>query len=81
MNERIKKLARQSGFGLHKDSEIYTSRLEHLPITEDLEKFAELIIRECIEQIDINNYNSGDEWDAAMTCASNAIKEHFGVKE
>jgi hypothetical protein len=47
MNKRIQKLAKQAGFGLRRDGEIYTSRLEHLPITEDLAKFAELIVMEC----------------------------------
>ena len=48
MNERIRELAEQAGFGLRRDGEIYTSRLEHLPITEDLAKFAELIVQDCI---------------------------------
>ena len=47
MNKRIKLLAEQAGFGLRRDGEIYTSRLEHLPITEDLAKFAESIVMEC----------------------------------
>lgn len=50
MNERIRKLAKKSGFGLHQNGEIYTSRLEHLPITEDIEKFAELIQKDMVEQ-------------------------------
>ena len=52
MNQRIKELAEQSGFGLRRDGEIYTSRLEHLPITEDLTKFAELLIKECLLQVE-----------------------------
>ena len=46
-----------------------------------MEKFALLIVQECIAQVDKSNYNSGDEWDKAMTCAANNIKEHFGVEE
>jgi len=78
MNERIRKLAKQAGFGLHRDGEIYTSRLEHLPITEDIEKFAELIVRECIDivspyAIRMENFDGGHPIDD--------LKKHFGVEE
>lgn len=49
MNELLQKFARQVGFGSDENGEIYTSALEHLPITEDLDAFAELIVRECIK--------------------------------
>jgi hypothetical protein len=87
MNERIKLLAKQAGFGLRRDGEIYTSRLEHLPITEDLKKFAELIMRECIETIAENMYSGitpsdfSDGADFAYAQAISDIKEHFGVEE
>ena len=60
MNERIKKLAKQAGFGLRRDGEIYTSRLEHLPITEDLAKFAELIVAKVLDEVAERAYISGD---------------------
>ena len=41
----IHKLAKQAGFNVDGD-EIYTSKLEHLPITKDLEKFAQLVIKQ-----------------------------------
>lgn len=43
------------------------------------ERFAELIVRECIEQCADNGSN--DEWDKGVRWASNQIKEHFGVEE
>ena len=61
MNKRIQKLAKQAGFGLRRDGEIYTSRLEHLPITEDLAKFAESIVRECIQAIQNESKDPMDE--------------------
>ena len=69
MNTRILELAKQAGLKFPSESALSPSE----------QKFVVLLIQECIEQIDINNYNSGDEWDAAMTCASNVIKEHFGL--
>lgn len=66
MNERIKELAKQAGFDITPGGEIYTSRLEHLPITEDLTKFAELIVRECALQC-VHN----EDMDL--------IEKHFGV--
>ena len=54
MNKLLQKFARQVGFGSDENGEIYTSALEHLPITEDLDAFAELIVRECINVLDPN---------------------------
>ena len=73
MSERIRKLAKQAGFGLHRDGEIYTSRLEHLPITEDIEKFAQLIVRECANRIDY--------WESRQGEHSDDLLKHFGVLE
>ena len=93
MNEQIKKLAKQAGFGLRRDGEIYTSRLEHLPITEDLTKFAELIVGECMRQVE-EQYKpvledtemmKDTHWDGYVQCGVDsyvAIREHFfGVEE
>ena len=76
MNERIQKLAEQAGFRLHLDpGEFYTANRKHLPITEDLEKFAELIVRECVE------LNKQELAFNAFERLLNIYKEHFGVKE
>jgi hypothetical protein len=65
MNERIKILAREAGLLAHNPDG---------PPTK-LEKFAELIVREC----------AGVGYDASYyECAlnvSNKIKQHFGVEE
>ena len=82
MNERIKELADQAGFGSRRDGEIYTSRLEHLPITEDLAKFAELIVAECAavagKFVHDNKYKEGGISEFWL---KDGIKEHFGVEE
>ena len=62
MNERIRQLALEADL-----------TLDDLPdnILLPLEKFAELIVRECAEVADT----------AEPFLASDLIKEHFGVKE
>jgi exoribonuclease II len=65
MNERIEKLAKKAGFGVY--GEIYSPNDEDSPITKNIEKFAELIVRECME--------------VANIASADLIKEHFGVEE
>ena len=43
------------------------------------EKFAELIVRECIETIKNASMDSGDEWEDGLRFAQGAIEEHFGI--
>jgi hypothetical protein len=45
------------------------------------EKFAELIVRECVERASIGNGHGNNQWDRALTFAAKNIKEHFGVEE
>jgi len=79
MNEQIKQLAEQAGIlkeqtvkakiVKNKDG-TWTSILEY----PDLEKFAELLIRQCIQAVkNVGGYNE----DYHM----NAIKKYFGVEE
>ena len=71
MNERIKELAEQAGWMMGDEVEGFNVRLE---------KFAELIVKECIRV-------PYDMWDKAELNADIAvkidhrIKEHFGVEE
>ena len=70
MNERIKALWKQAGGH-------YNSGNQHTwpeYTIDDPEKFAELIVEECIEQI-INQERSDGEW------YQDDIFKHFGVKE
>jgi len=63
MNEQIRKLAKQSGFSLDSTG-IYTAKLEHLPITDNMEKFAELLVKECAgiySKIDNGNLHMGTD--------------------
>ena len=82
MNERIKKLAEQVGavqnvlaMGRH-DGVLFT--------VFELEKFAELIVRECRDIVGKTRDQAiEDEWnvDGAMSTAMFDIEEHFGVAE
>jgi hypothetical protein len=91
MNERIKQLALKAGGGLSCIAE----PLEHpWKFSErELEKFAELIVRECIEQvkgqyvpvIEDKEMMKDTHWDGYVQCGVDsvvAIREHFyGVEE
>jgi hypothetical protein len=66
MNERIKELAVQAN----------VLEIEHYDNESELQKFAELIIRECASIVE----NAVDHREPASTYV-NKIKQHFGVKE
>jgi hypothetical protein len=44
-------------------------------------KFAELIVKKCIEQASIGNGHGNNQWDRALTFAAKNIKQHFGIEE
>ncbi len=62
MNERIKQLAEQAGIS-------YLSSVH----PDMWEKFAELIVQECV-----NVLHDNELWNRHI---SHALKEHFGVRE
>jgi hypothetical protein len=69
MNERIKELALQ----------VDLMRYPSDGINIKIEKFAELIVRECMEQLNISNVPA--PISAGLNLGRVAIKEHFGVEE
>jgi hypothetical protein len=71
MNERIRELAKQAGFNPYN----YQGSNSAL-----FEKFAELIVRECISALDEKIYRSIDG-DGDEIWADLILKEHFGVEE
>jgi hypothetical protein len=86
MNSRIQELALQAGWDY--------SKIERRNQTEnfDEQKFAELIVRECMRQVE-EQYNpvledegmmKDTHWDGYVQCGVDsyvAIREHFGVEE
>ena len=67
MNERIKELAEQAGY----TKDMFGVGHWDMP---ECKKFAELIVKECVEQI-INRERSDGEW------YQDDIFKHFGVEE
>jgi len=77
MNERIKLLAVQADFMLCEDGHFY-SEGQSQKTTDGLQKFAELIVRECAHVL-LQWKNEPFPFDEDV--AVSLIKEHFGVKE
>ena len=76
MNERIQKLAEQAGCKVMDDGDWYipsATGLEKIVYTKGigLEKFAELIVQECMSNLYLHGYDDARE----------QIKKHFGVEE
>jgi hypothetical protein len=83
MNKRIEELAEQAGFeNGHQDR--YGNSL-----SQELEKFAQLIVRECIKTIEYRAPGQmgeeGEGWfngyDDGLKTGAWLLKEHFGVEE
>ena len=79
MNERIKKLAEQVGISIE-----YLTNTKQIIL---IEKFAESIIQECIEELEISKKGdiyTGDlfdcEWNDCIDRQIEVLKEEFGVK-
>jgi hypothetical protein len=77
MNERIKQLAEQAGMTDDKFG-MFFAKDKHDEDGVDLEKFAELIVKECADAI-IKDSRLNDVRSAANGCVR-TIKEHFGVE-
>ena len=73
MNERIKELAEQAGFIDRGTNHTAYMNFDH-------EKFAELIIEECVEVAHPKLTDVG-EWAAGMRLVQKRLKQHFGVEE
>jgi len=83
MNERIRELARQAGSTHKQNLGVYQF------YTDELEKFAELVVRECIEKIETYRIPVGNSAAGEMACEwtydalkeiRDEIKECFGIK-
>jgi hypothetical protein len=81
MNERIRELKNQAMLFAQEKCE-GQSRDMHGTLRADImtEKFAELIVRECLTFVEPMP-GSGDIDDLALEAAREGIKEHFGVEE
>ena len=89
MNERILDLAEQAGIAVWGDA-VYMYNPKDTLDSAVLEKFAELIVRECIDKIETHRIPVGNSAAGETACEMtysalkeirDEIKEHFGVKE
>ncbi len=94
MNERIKELAIQAGFFYEDYKDIWYLEYHNQTCEEEMKKFAELIVRECMDIADgqkkyvedMKVFNEHDAtWNKARIQQSqqivDKIKQHFGVEE
>jgi hypothetical protein len=78
MNERIKELAEQTGWAEH---------IRYKPTRIEIEKFAELIVKECAQIAVFKDSGTVATADVAghmaagRSIAARLIREHFGVEE
>ena len=77
MNERIKQLAEQAGLEFDNDLALEPEPI-YYTTQKDLEKFAELIVRECAELCD--RFQAREVGMQPTECAG-AIRKMFGVEE
>jgi hypothetical protein len=86
MNERIRQLAEQAGGNPNYKAfrgYFLPPPPDYIdPATVDLEKFAQLIVRECADHCDLLlDHKISSEWSRGTHDCSRAIKKHFGVEE
>ena len=77
MKQRIEKLAKKAGFSVY--GEIYSPNDEDSPITKNIEKFAELIIKECAHFV--GGYTKENEFGTDVKEAYEEITKHFGIEQ
>ena len=87
MNERIKQLADEAGLKYHNwitnESNINDGDFKY-PRLEDYEKFAQLIVADCVSLCKYDAEDDDDLYDLGMIYKakeiSQLIKKHFGVE-
>jgi hypothetical protein len=85
MNKRIKELAEQAGYYLYDLTETHGMKTVETDSMDEwitFEKFAELIVRECVNVVDdMADPEDSERYFWAIQNVSQKIKQHFGVEE
>ena len=88
MNKRIKELAEQAGAFIIEPEHAKIGEVSEVSFNKysDLEKFAELIIRECAAfKEELSQFDSstayGDGYEQGLKDVTETFLEHFGVEE
>jgi hypothetical protein len=74
MNKLLREFERQSGL------DVYGLGAKRFPWEAALEKYAELIVRECLKIVEPDQ-TSGDEWCVTLDETAQSIRQHFGVEK
>ena len=85
MNERIRLLAEQAGLITLQDDRENWDRENWHEYINDVEKFAESIVRECIQfRTELTQFDNttpyGDGYENGLNDMAELIAEHFGVE-
>ena len=83
MNEQIQHLATRAGLYVDSNGRPYPQALSAEQANAALQKFAELIVRECIQTIQMGISRDGHNTEKYLRSIKHIkqIKEHFGVEE
>ena len=74
---RIRELAEQAGMTDNKFG-MYFAKDKHDEDGVDLEKFAELIVKECLDQLHVSDWD--EDYDKGIYWSREQIKNHFGAE-
>jgi hypothetical protein len=86
MNERIRELVKEAGFtvargwGL-KDTVPEDVFIANVCVSNEMKKFADLIVRECVDICMKNQFDGADHYNNGSISSAEFIKQHFGVEE
>jgi hypothetical protein len=84
MNERIRELADEAGYYLYDLTETHECKTVETDSTDEwvtLEKFAELIVRECAGLFPNVYVEIETDYGHTPVIAADYIKKHFGVEK
>ena len=81
MNEKIKQLALDAGIGFTLWDDSGREMIDNYTPEEYLEKFAELIVRECVQVCADRGAHHDGLYSAWADDCSKRIGKHFGVEE
>lgn len=82
MNELIKQLAIKSGLACEDNGELVSPYVQPCDLSDDIEDFAKLIVRECAEFVKQRaDFQSDLGIKTMLKITGQQVKEHFGVEE
>ena len=80
MNDQIRKLAVEAGLYVDLNGTPWPRAMSAEACEAAYKKFAELIVKECINQCAYTP-DVGEDWDKGVKWVANEIAQHFGVED